>query len=107
MKHSNKLHQATSNRTYKVIKFVLVEHAKEDLRRVYLNKEFSLPADCLFQTLFGDECDFFKEYLEGKGSYGKIFGIIGYISNFHFVFVNFKMFVLGSGRINPTNAAEF
>lgn len=65
-----------------MMKFVSVEHAKEDLQRVYLNREFPLPANRLFETLFGDECDFFKEYLEGKGSYGKIFSLTEYILKF-------------------------
>ena len=46
-------------------------HAKDDLRRVYLNREFPVPADYLFKTVFDPECEFWKDYLVGKGSYGR------------------------------------
>ena len=36
-----------------------------------MEHEFPVPAKFLFQTLFEGTCDFWKEFLKGKGSFGK------------------------------------
>lgn len=45
-------------------------HAKEDLDRTFLNREFPVSAKQLFETIFG-ESNFWKRYLQGKRCQGR------------------------------------
>ena len=46
-------------------------HAKEDLEKPLLSREYAVPAEIMFKTLFDPECPFFKDHLIATGSFGE------------------------------------
>ncbi|XP_076809094.1 protein Aster-A-like isoform X5 [Clavelina lepadiformis] len=46
-----------------------VENVMPDLSRVYLRREFGVSADTMFDTIYGDNCPFWKQYLMNKQTF--------------------------------------